>query len=289
MMTQGKRENCVIEVDTWEQFEDELKKSSNISTQNNVSTTGNEYPLLYRGQSNSDWPLFTTLERELQALSNITFSDYYRKIFRIKPNIESFTNNYWPIRNPDKYMKLAKEKDLSLMLIGINNHIEELSYMIYLRHHGFPSPLLDWSRSSFIAAYFAFYNISKIPTDSRPERVSIYVYRDLQNAHSHGFETPYIHTFGPHVRTHQRHFLQQSQYTMCFAYSQQPDEWLYTHHEAAIYRAQNHQDILRHYTIPSSEWRKVISMLDSININGFSLFGSEESLMQTMSFREMHN
>ena len=33
---------------------------------------------------------------------------------------------------------------------------EFVECMVYLRQYGFPSPLLDWSKSSYIAAYFAF-------------------------------------------------------------------------------------------------------------------------------------
>lgn len=36
-------------------------------------------------------------------------------------------------------------------------------FMTRLRHHGFPSPLLDWPQSPYIAAFFAF-NKKKIVT-----------------------------------------------------------------------------------------------------------------------------
>jgi len=43
------------------------------------------------------------------------------------------------------------------------------SYLAHLRHNGFPSPLLDWTQSPYVAAYFAF---------ARPqgEQVALYVY-----------------------------------------------------------------------------------------------------------------
>jgi hypothetical protein len=40
---------------------------------------------------------------------------------------------------------LAQEYDkFSLMLDGIGGTFPAYSYMAYLRHHGFPSPMLDW-------------------------------------------------------------------------------------------------------------------------------------------------
>jgi len=49
-----------------------------------------------------------------------------------------------------------------------------------------------------------------------------------------------------------------------------------------------HQDLLWKFSIPTSEKFKVLRRLDLYNLNAFSLFSSEESLMQTMALREFH-
>lgn len=42
------------------------------------------------------------------------------------------------------------------------------------------------------------------------------------------------------------------------------------------------------FNLPASEKWKVLKYLDALNINGFSLYGSEEGLMKTLAIREMH-
>lgn len=187
-----------IDVGSWGEFEDRLQELKK-KLQSKKSTTMQVPPLLYRGQGDGSWPLFTTLERELQAIDNITFSWYYRLITRIKPQIESFTGTHWNVREYPLYKKWAKEKNISTILneLGHSRSVEEYRYMTFLRHHGFPSPLLDWSRSPYVAAYFAFANIRKIPNDSMPDRVSIYVYWESPEDYKsslHSIDNPYIYT-----------------------------------------------------------------------------------------------
>jgi hypothetical protein len=45
------------------------------------------------------------------------------------------------------------------------------------------------------------------------------------------------------------------------------------------------QDVLEKFEIPASERKKVIGRLDAFNLNASSLFGSEESLMETLATR----
>ncbi len=63
---------------------------------------------------------------------------------------------------------------------------------------------------------------------------------------------------------------------------------MYVSHETAFARCDTDQDLLWKFNIPYSERLQVLKMLDRYNINALSLFGSEESLMETMALREIH-
>src|SRR5206468_3396701 len=70
--------------------------------------------------------------------------------------IESYTDRRWDVPPPDEFEKQI-EGTASPFIHGLPAY----DYLIYLRHQGFPSPLLDWTGSPYIAAYFAYVE----PTD----------------------------------------------------------------------------------------------------------------------------
>lgn len=260
-----------------EEFEKSLQNLKEESIHGRYSSE-----FLYRGQRDHTRKLSTTLERDWQK--NISLKEYHHLIFVVKPQIESFTGVNWNILSyPDGFEKWLKENDsLIPNAFGTSTEFQDTySYMGYLRHYGFPSPLLDWTSSPYVAAYFAFR--SKLQGD---EKASIYVFLESVGRYKMNSHTePCIYKFGPYVRTDRRHFLQQSQYTICLI---RDGEWRYVPHESACARDDPSQDVLWKFNIPSSERLKVLRLLDGYNLNALSLFGSEESLMETMALREIH-
>ena len=118
----------------------------------------------------------------------------------------------------------------------------------------------------------------------KQKSVAIFVYREYLG-HSKGWmsQEPHIHGLGPDIRTHQRHVLQQSEYTICTV---RDSEWRYARHDDAFRRGQPDQDILLQLVLPSIDRLKALQSLDSANINAYSLFGTEDALIETVALRE---
>jgi hypothetical protein len=64
-------------------------------------------------------------------------------------------------------------------------------------------------------------------------------------------------------------------------------EWWYAPHEEIFASGSQQQDHLWKCNIPSSERIRVLKLLDKHNLNAFSLFQSQEALMETLAIREL--
>lgn len=265
----------------WQEFEDWLKEYWHPS-----------YPtrkFLFRGQSDSSWKLESSLERYCQKEQSLY--DYYGILVKeAKPLVETYNGTTWSMDDVEKYEE---------WIINANDPTSKTSllipsgydFFIYLRHHGFPSPLLDWTSSPYIAAFFAFREPEKTE-----EGRAIYVYEPSPAHLSRNiFEKTFFHRrpkvdlIGPYIKSHKRHFQQQTEYTMCTRIEDEKNvkTAFYASHEEGFVnriRDDNNEHVWK-LVLPKTERVKVLQHLDHYNINAYSLFQSEESLCEALAFK----
>ena len=241
--------------------------------------TGGEPEFLFRGQADSEWKLRTTLERA--GREQMSLDAYYRlAVGGVKPAVESFIDAAWEV--PVYSLELLKQFRSDRELFG-NREFPSYGlyqYLIYLRHHGFPSPLLDWTSSLYIAVFFAFRNLNS------SEKRSVYAYCETPL----GFKgwavgAPAMRAMGKYVKAHPRHFRQQSNYTMCMSFDENAGGWAFHKHDL-VFGSRPRQDYLWKFDLPSTERTPILKWLDEFNLNAFSLFDSNETLLEAIWQRE---
>ncbi len=137
---------------------------------------------------------------------------------------------------------------------------------------------MDWTRSPYVAAYFAF-NRANLNSSSR---VPIYIFSEISNKSS-GNRMSVLHRYGPYVKTHRRHILQQSEYTLCTVFD---DAFRFEKYDTIFDLGRHQQGLCWKITLPTTERTKVLRLLDDCNLNAFSLLDSEDSMMDMLAVRE---
>jgi FRG domain len=253
----------------WQDFEREVEILNHRG--NDVLGT-RKARLLFRGQADSSWPLSTTLER--RAGTSWKWQTYLRLARVTLPQVQPMTEREWQLPEHAATEPWGSSYDDTL------KSIPAYDYWIYLRHHGFPSPLFDWSRSPYVAAFFAF------RVDCRAERVAIYCYQQyVTGGKVSSSNKPSIQVHGPYVNTHRRHILQQCEYTTCSVFND--NAWSYAKHSDVFAEGEPEQDLLWKFTLPASERLGVLKRLNDFNLNAFSLFPTEDALLETVALREL--
>ncbi len=119
-----------------------------IQAANDLESDGS---FIYRGQRDASWGLVSTLHRT--------------SLVKSIPNLKGYADFMLPQVHDALEAWVGRSWDLTAAL-GL------AEFLAFLQHNGFPTPLLDWTASPYISAYFAFESVNHFA--SQTEKVAIF-------------------------------------------------------------------------------------------------------------------
>jgi FRG domain len=220
--------------------------------------------LAFRGQGNASWDLESTLDR--MHGPNWSVDKYCTRAFRKVDAFQAFTGAKFTCGDaipPDVFELIRTPANAE--------------FLIYLRHIGFPSPLLDWTRSKYIALYFAYCNVTHAQL-ATGEQVALFVHNSGASS-AHFASEARIQVLDTFVGRQHRHHRQQALYTVAYK-GRVPSEANFVRYSDCATAEGNFLKI----TLPMKNRDEVLLELNSMNINGYTLFNSEEGLATALGF-----
>jgi len=228
--------------------------------------------VLFRGQADASWILQTTLERKERRSRSVL--SYLELACRHVEEIESLIATRWHLSGSAELRKEVAERSTQSYL-----YLPAYEYLVFLRHHGFPSPLLDWTESPFVAAYFAC-------TGSTESDSAVFCYVETPDGVKSRYGAqPMIHVMGPHVRTHPRHFTQKAWYTVATRWDEHNSHHDFCSHEDVLALGNESQDVVTKLVLAACVRREALRALNDYNINEFTLFQTPDALVKAIEAR----
>ena len=224
--------------------------------------------ILYRWHEDSSWELASTLNRFIKG--DVSVRDYNHWLDTIKPELQSFSGQ--------KFDSVHQQTAGTNSTANTNTALTEL--LIYTRQHSFPSPVIDFTRSFYVALFFAVFKM-QIPSRNAKRKFSIITtFADFikLSKNIERINTGNIHFF------HKRHYVQQAVYLYNIAGTLSNKTNNEGSGEEPKY-TQITEQFFRKYSVPITERVNIIEELNLMNINPYTLFETDDALMQTLAWK----
>jgi hypothetical protein len=248
-------------------------KESGPEAYRNLSVSEIESRFLFRGQCDSKWKLQTSLDREGRGI--VDLGHYWEFACDIAASMK---NRAGVSRLP----KATRDNTNSSFIhyhLARNRMLPNQALLCYLRHHGFPSPLLDWTESRYVALFFAYSEMR-----AGTSEVSIYVHLPalIDPSKRQDFKIPVSCALDQRHNPTERHAAQKCVQTV-----------------AVVVRGRRAYNVphikagrlsyLAKITLPGSCRKSVLRELSGMNISHYDLFGGADHLARDLWLSESPN
>ncbi len=232
-MSPSKKNDSGLPCETWQDYFDKI---------NNTSIGTEDY--IYRGQK-EDWKLLPKFHRPIPNLNNILTVEAHLSFFK-------------------KSLKGRR---------GINPpELDDKSYWALGQHYGLETPLLDWTLSPYVAAFFAFEE-----EGNNENRVVYALNRKLYNTTLKTRKQKRVIKFVEPVIDENSRLISQRG---IFTYTEFPEDI------ESVLRYQYSNPVLVKIFIPNKERKEMLIALDKMNINHYTLFPDLEG---SAKYSNMYN
>lgn len=175
---------------TWDDFVKEVRKTPAINKESGVSHFGRG--VIFRGHEKQGWELSSLLERAIQIDARDSEGN------PIKGGLRALNGVDWYEEICSNLLEKFRRNAKGIPNVNIDQEDEELWALG--RHYGLLTPLLDWTTSPYVAAFFAFLDLYKklrfksgIPTKFEGGIVEVWGLRLWDNFEEEGvFEIVYL-------------------------------------------------------------------------------------------------
>jgi hypothetical protein len=208
--------------------------------------------MIYRGQRDASWHLATTLHRTGLVRTPEELKTYADHVVPgLHDALEAWIGRSWKLSEP--------------------NQLAE--FLAFAQHHGFPTPLLDWTFSPYIAAYFAFEGLNHLAPQC--EHAAVYAFdqaawcRAYRQVLDFAVFTPHVSILKPRQAGNHKLLVQQGIFT--FGTVVDVEEHIQLNEKDGM-------QFLVKYEIPSTERAHIIRELTLMGITAIQLMPSTESV-----------
>jgi hypothetical protein len=210
-----------------------------------------------RGHANENWKLQTSFHREA-VHKKITLTQYLEIILpEIHYHISGILNDFTDLRIEYEFG----------------------AFLALIQHHGFPTPLLDWTLSPYMAAYFAFREVNEIHPLSNNIKIYMFDYNEWAKSFKQPLDlkdttTEFVSIIRPFAKFNPRIIAQQGIFTL----TNVDDMELYINSRAN----ETKKNFLYSVLLSVKEKPNVMRELNLMGINEMTLFPGLEGICRSL-------